>query len=129
MARGRKTGGRDFRPGIVTNPHGRPRNPPELKDIRKMTRVEVEHKIMELWDKNESEIASLVNLPTTNMRDKTIMRVMLRSIAKGDHLALGFIMDLIFGKRAEKIDLMMRPFKDLSDEELDKELESETTTS
>lgn len=36
MTYGRKTGGKNFKPGIVTNPKGRPKIPQEIKEIRKM---------------------------------------------------------------------------------------------
>lgn len=119
MAKGRKTGGRNFKPGVVTNPHGRPPASPELKAIRKMTRLEVEQRIIELWDKNESELHKLVNDSETTIRDKTIMRVMLRAIAKGDYSALGFIMDLIFGKRIERMEIQVNPYLGKSVQELE----------
>ncbi len=101
MAKGKKTGGKNFQPGVVTNPEGRPKIPEELKEVRRMTRSEVELRILELWQKPEPEIKAILDDPKTSLRDKMIMRVMLRAIAKGDHAGLGFIMDTTFGKKME----------------------------
>ena len=38
----KKTGGRNFVPGVVTNPNGRPKTPPELKALRRLTKAEFE---------------------------------------------------------------------------------------
>lgn len=119
----RKTTGRDFVPGDPRiNREGRPKLPEELKEIRRMTRGEVELRILELWDKPEPEIKTILDDPKTSLRDKMIMRVMLRAIAKGDHAGLGFIMDTTFGKQTQKIDMQVRPFSHLSDQDLDVQL-------
>lgn len=42
MAKGKKTGGKDFKPGLSGNPQGRTPNPPELKQLQQLTKGELE---------------------------------------------------------------------------------------
>lgn len=94
-----------FLPGESPNPAGGPKIPQELKELRVLNRVEVEQLINDYWMLPESVINQKFNHPDTPLRDKLVIRVILRGIAKGDFQALGFLSDFIFGKRTEKLEV------------------------
>jgi hypothetical protein len=107
MAKGFKTGGKNFKRGVVTNPNGRPKLPPELKAARALGRELVELRVFELKRKTEAELRKIMGDPETSIEDKLIISVMFKGVHQGDFNCLGFITDFIFGKRADnmKMDL------------------------
>lgn len=119
MARGKKTGGRDWKKGIPSpNPKGRPPVPPELKEAREYTRRDVElalhHELSRDYRRNTRKRRG------TNL-DRLIYEIVRKAIVHGDPYRMNFILENLFGKLPSKVELEAKLKGDLagkSDEEL-----------
>jgi hypothetical protein len=120
MAKGLKTGGRNFKPG---NPggKGRPPVPPELKAARKMNRTELELLLTEMLQLSPLELKTRKDNPKS-MLELFVISIITQGINKGDHQRLDFLITQLLGRIKERLDISMRPYEDLSDDELDERI-------
>lgn len=107
MAKGKKTGGRDFTPGVVTNPHGRPPMPPELKAVRKLNRHEVEICLSKIIKMGDAEREFIILDPESSGMEKITARIVTEAIKCGDEKRLGFLFDRLVGKVQDKVEVTM----------------------
>lgn len=113
MAKGIKTGGRDFKPGGVGNPLGGGAHNPELNRVRRMTKEEVSEVGALILSKDLEalqEIVASASNKNANYDPKkySVLKIWFASIAvkaiqKGDPLALNAILNRIVGKVPEEI--------------------------
>lgn len=118
MAKGKKTGGRDFKPGVVTNPLGGGAHNPNLRRVKRLTKEAVAE-IGELILNNDLEALQAVvdsaakskggqPNPTYDPKKHSVLEIWFAAIAvkaiqKGDPLALNAILNRITGKVPEEI--------------------------
>lgn len=118
MAKGKKTGGRDWVPGQVTNPLGGGAHNKDLNKIRHMTKHEVSEIGALILSQDLEALQAIVNEssaksggkpnPNYQPRKHSVLKVWFASIAvkaiqKGDPLALNAILNRIVGKVPEEI--------------------------
>lgn len=118
MAKGKKTGGRDFKPGWEGG-NGRPRVPEDIKEARKITTIEVERILTELMSMSPSELVQIKQNPKSTMLELMIHSILVNAVNKGDQQRLDFLLQRLIGKVKEKIDIEINPFMNKSIQELE----------
>lgn len=105
MARGRKTGGRDFKPGQSGNPNGKPKMSPEFKALKCLTASEYNKLVSSAFTLKDNEIQSLLDDPNISSLHKAFAHAVLIGRMTGDLNRLNYITDRVFGKVKEKIEV------------------------
>lgn len=93
MAKGKKTGGRDFKPGESGNPHGAHPLPPELKSARQLTRIQLELLINRYVHMTKAEIIEASKAPNTTALELMIASLISRATNEGDYKRIAFLLD------------------------------------
>lgn len=104
MAKGRKTGGRDIKPGTVLNPNGRPKLPEELKEARKARRTDVEIALEKFMGMNMAEVKAYQKNPDATAFERILVSIIINAVNKGDHSRLSFLLDSWVGPIVKKIE-------------------------
>lgn len=107
MAKGKKTGGRDWKKGgYQPKNRGRPNVPADLREATKLTKANLEGMLNKyLWmprSRIESVLQKDTNLP---MIEYMIANIVTRAAVHGDTKRLDFILNRIIGKVKEEIDI------------------------
>ena len=95
MPRYKKPGtGRDFQPGNNANPHGRPKDPPELKALKKLNKANLDLLLNKLLQAKPDELKGMNN---------TVLELWLASgaskgIQKGEFTNLVTLIERLIGK-------------------------------
>jgi single-stranded DNA-specific DHH superfamily exonuclease len=105
MAKGKKTGGKDFKPGESGNPKGRPALPGDVREARRLTRIEFEKTINRFLFMTLDQITEHLNDPATTALDQLVGRIVANAIRNGDHLRSEFLLSRTIGKAADAADL------------------------
>jgi hypothetical protein len=107
MAKGQKTGGKDFKPGESGNPNGRPTIPEDIKQARKLNRTELERILNEFCSLSLVDLKARVESKTANVLEVLIGKILAEGIRKGDERRLDFILSRIpsIGPMRQKISL------------------------
>lgn len=104
MARGKKTGGRDFVPGDPRA--GRPPGSKHLSDedraIRRLTQVQVSTLINSFMQKSDTELEAVVLDPLAISLHKIIARIIQVAMKSGDQSRLTFLMERGLGKPSDE---------------------------
>lgn len=95
MAKGEKTGGRDFPPGVSGNPSGRPPLSPELLTARLLTHAEVRRIANELLEKSKEELAEILKDRRTPARVAIFARLIKSAMWSADPRRVAFLLDRI----------------------------------
>jgi hypothetical protein len=103
MARGKKTGGRNFKPGVVTNPNGRPPLPPELKELRAQRQTDLELSIYKYTNMSLDELKKEFAKPEKSAIDLLVMKCLIKAIEKGDFSWVEPMLVRSHGKVTDKI--------------------------
>jgi hypothetical protein len=109
MAKGMKTGGRNFQKGVSGNPNGRPKLPPEIKQIQKMSPTFVRAMINKLSRMTKDELAIHLKDPKTPVLEVTLGSIYAKAIKDGDYMRLNFLLDRTIGKVKEEVDISVTP--------------------
>jgi len=111
MARGRKTGGKDFRPGHDKPGPGRPSYPEDIKRASKLTRTVFEAKLNRFLFMNNEELKTVLEDKEAPILDQIVGRILLRAVKDGDHTRFDFILNRLLGKITEhKEEVKIEPF-------------------
>jgi hypothetical protein len=111
MAKGKKTGGRDFKPGQSGNPKGGPGLPKDLREARKLGQLELERAVNRLIYLSRSELRAVIENPDTPMFDITIASIIAQAAQKGDQQRLEFVLNRIIGRVKDQIEITQpKPF-------------------
>lgn len=105
MAKGKKTGGKDFQKGVCTNPNGRPPIPEEIKEARKLTQVEFERVANRFLYINRDELKSVLADPSTTVLEKLVGKIIDRAITDSSLIHLSFFLDRLVGKLPDKLEV------------------------
>lgn len=104
MARGRKTGGRNFVKGVVTNPNGRPKVPEHVKEFRKMHKVQVTEMLEKYCYSTRQELIDALKNPDTPIVEVNVIKILLEGAKSGDYKRFDFILDRTIGKVKEEVE-------------------------
>lgn len=123
MAKGTKTGGKDFKKGWKGGP-GRPKVPEDLKEVRKITNTSLETKLHEFLTMSAQELSGVKQNPKSSMLELMIHSIVVNAVNRGDQQRMGFLMDRLLGKVKDQIEVetYTRPLRELSNDELLKQL-------
>lgn len=137
MAKGKKTGGKDWVKGQVANPRGGGAHDPDKKIIRRLTQVQVAEVGSLILDGNLDELRRIIGDPKEGVppaADASPLKiwfatVALKGISKGDMHSLSIFLDRVVGKVKDKIELSGQnggpiEFSNMNDEELDKMIQT-----
>lgn len=105
MARGKKTGGRDWKPGESGNPAGGQPLPAEIKALRTITQKQVAEIASVILTGNLEKVKQVVADPNSTPMQVWFCTCILKGIAKGDAFAMDKLLERVIGKVKEKIDL------------------------
>ena len=113
MAKGSKTGGRDWKPGQSGNPRGAAAHDPNMKAVRALTREQVAEVGALVLSGNVDDLRKIIGDPKNGIQpDPTatplkiwFATVALKGISKGDMFTFNAMLDRIIGKSKESIDL------------------------
>lgn len=97
MAKGKKTGGRDFQPGHKYG-KGQPRLSPEIKAARKMNRIEFDRILNKYIYMTAPEINEVIRSKQIPILEMVVAKVLAKAFNDGDHRRIEFILDRIIGK-------------------------------
>lgn len=112
MAKGRKTGGKDVKPGERLNPHGRPPDPPELKQIKKLTKGDLALLLNKVLSAKPEELNDF----NGTVLEKWLASIVFHGIKSGDFSRLHPFIDRLLGKVPDKLELS--ELDSMSDEDL-----------
>lgn len=126
MTYGRKTGGRDIKPGQVLNPKGRPRVDYGVKVAKLYSQNELIMSISRLIKLNADELKEVLKDPKTPACDAVIASVMIKSILKGDMSQFDQILNRVIGKVKDRViveNLKANPYEEMSLDDIKAERE------
>lgn len=106
MAKGKKTGGRDFKPGQVANPTGMTK---ELAHERKLTREGLTAILNKVRTMTHEQMQEHLGKPETPAFDMMIIKVYMRIIEDGEMKDLNLLLDRLVGKVKDEIDVNVKP--------------------
>lgn len=109
MAKGKKSGGKDFKKGESGNLNGRPGLPSDLKQIKALKPSFVRNVISKISRMTEGELKAHIKNPYTTVIDLTISKIFQKSVDSGDYMRLNFLLDRSIGKVKEEMDLNLKP--------------------
>ena len=104
MARGKKTGGKDFKKGGPPGP-GRPQLPEDIKKARELNTVELTRILNELVYCSKGELEAKIKNPATDMLEVIGASILLKGADFGDPMRLNFILDRLVGKVKEQVEV------------------------
>jgi hypothetical protein len=103
MAKGRKTGGRNFKAGQSGNPKGKPRVPADVREARRLTTNEMILIFNKLIYMTEAQLRAHWENPNTSKFEKIMCKILNQAEASGDHYRMDFILNRLIGKVTEKV--------------------------
>lgn len=104
MAPGRKTGGRNFKPGVITNPAGRPKVPPELRELKRLNSVEFHETVVRLTRMTHQELQEYAKSGTATMLELMIVGQIQASV-KGKTSPLSLLLERTVGPVKQIVEL------------------------
>ncbi len=104
MAKGKKTGGKNFALGNCANPKGQGAVSPAVKAIRKITLQHIEEVADIILDGNIEKLKAMAADPNTSVLKVWIAKAAATGIQKGDLHSLDTILNRVLGKPKEKIE-------------------------
>lgn len=112
-----------FKNGNAGGP-GRPRLDAEVKELRNLNQFEF-HKILnDLGFKTKDELQAKINDPSTTALELAVASILAAAIKTGDPTRLSYITDRLVGKPKESLEIQIRPYQELDDEELARRIET-----
>lgn len=129
MAKGKKTGGKNFKPGVVTNPDGRPPLSPELKQMRTLTYDQVSEIASIVINGKRDELQQILVNPNATVLQQIMAKAAINALATGNMGTINAFLDRIVGKARQSIELTGKEggpvaFSDLSKDEILKETQA-----
>ena len=103
MAKGKKTGGRNFQPGNNANPKGRPRLPEEVKAARRACGEKILRSLTKHLQGDRTKLKAIVEDLNTPMLDLAVARVVYNAATKGDPASIKIILECVLGKNPDKL--------------------------
>lgn len=124
MAKGRKTGGKDFSQGVSGNPAGRPPLPPDVREARKVNQVEFERVMNRLLYLTHSELDAVIQSPETVALEAMLAKMLACAATFGDRQRIETILNRTIGKVVTKVEVTAGQGERRPDEMTDQEIEA-----
>lgn len=102
MAKGVKTGGRDFAPGQSGNLNGRPKVPPDVRQARTANTEELTRILTEFMKLPISFLKERMKAEGTSSMEMLVGSILVKAITNGDFSRANFLFDRAFGKVPDK---------------------------
>jgi hypothetical protein len=102
MAKGTKTGGKDFKVGHAGGP-GRPKLPDDLREIKKITPDFVHRLIAKFGRMDLEAIEKVVADKASTAFDVMIGMIIIKAVKDGDYKRLDFLFDRTVGKVLQQV--------------------------
>lgn len=123
MAKGKKTGGRNIKPGQVLNPIGAAAISPQTRAIRRITTEHIEEVADVILEGNLTRLAELARNPESSVLKVWIAKAAAEGIRKGEIGPLETILSRVLGRPKERIEASMnmqfeKELEELSQEQL-----------
>ena len=103
MAKGRKTGGRNWKKGETGNSKGAPKVPEDIKDARRLNGPEFDRIANKLLSMTKTEIVKIVNDANTPSLELIVASVVHKAIIEGDAKRLEYLLCRTIGKVAQPV--------------------------
>jgi hypothetical protein len=103
VAKGRKTGGRDFKKGQSGNPSGAAPVPEDIKEARKLTNFEFERLANKYLFGTAADIEKASKDPNTPLIELLVGSVIHKGVLEGDERRLDFLLNRLVGKVKDEI--------------------------
>lgn len=103
MAKGKKTGGRNFKPGQSGNPKGPATIPADIKAARELSKIEFERIANKYLFMTKNEITAAAMNAETPALELLVGSIVHKAVVEGDERRLNFLLDRLIGKVAERI--------------------------
>lgn len=103
MAKGKKTGGRNFEPGNQVN-KGMEKITSEDKQARELTTLEFMRVANQYIHSTVLELKQAMTHPDTKAIDIIVIKILVKAAEHGDQNRLEFILNRLLGKVPDKID-------------------------
>jgi len=120
MAKGFKTGGRDFVKGVVTNPKGRPKVSSQLKEIKQLNATRLAELLNEFINMDKEALIAKSKDPSTTVFELIICSILKNAYDKGDQQRINFILDRLVGKVKDQVEHTGDGFKIILEDYLSK---------
>lgn len=121
MARGKKTGGRNFEPGNKAG-KGRPTTPKDVKELRLLNQYDIERVINKYLNTSTPELAALIKKQELPSLDLMVCTIIYKAAAKGDHVRAEWVMSRLVGPMKQRLEHtgkdgepLFKSFSDLAD--------------
>lgn len=98
MARGKKTGGRNFKKGQSGNPKGAPKIPEDVKEMRKLKGADYDHLANKFMDLKRAALAAIMKDPNSTALEMWLASIFHKGIVEGDIKRLEAILCRTIGK-------------------------------
>jgi hypothetical protein len=108
MAKGKKTGGRDFAPGDVSGP-GRPRMSKDIKEMKKISTLTFVSLVQQFLQMRVSDLDQISKAKNALVFHALIASVLKKGIEQGDGQRLNIFLDRIIGKVRNDAVVEVRP--------------------
>lgn len=105
MAKGKKTGGKNFRPGQSGNQRGAPVLPADIVEARKLNRTELERVLNKYIYMTKAEIVRAAQSPDTPAMELMIASLISKGTNEGDPRRLGFLFEYLGFIVTKKVDM------------------------
>lgn len=105
MPKGVIHGSRPFKPGQRANPKGRPPTPPEVREVRKLNKHDVELSLTSHLRMTRDQIADVIEDPNAKMLDVLVASIIAKAVQTGDQQRLDFIFNRTIGKVSDQIEI------------------------
>lgn len=93
-----------FQPGVSGNPAGRVADSPELKELKKMNRSEMERLLNEVIHLTTDQLTALGNDKSQNGIKVLFASILVKGINKGDYRGAEFFLNRLVGKVPERFE-------------------------
>lgn len=105
MAKGRKTGGRDWKPGMEQSAGpGRPAVTPQLKQLKKLNQESLAKILNELAHASIQELAAMSKETHRSVFEMIIISILKKAYEQGDQQRVNFILDRLIGKVKDQVE-------------------------
>lgn len=104
MAKGIKTGGRNFNSGESGNPTGRPKLPKDVRAMLNLNQTEFVRNSNEILNMSIDDLDEVIADQNQTVFKALIARIVNEGIQSGDHKKLEFFLDRIIGKPKQHIE-------------------------
>jgi hypothetical protein len=109
MAIGKKSGGRDFKPGQSGNPKGGNSLPAEIKALKKLSPGYIKGIISKIALMPREQLMLYLQNPDIPQIELTVASILVKATTEGDHAKLSFLLDRSVGRVVEQKTVTLRP--------------------